>query len=153
MNRRRAIMKKEIPKVTRLSDVETEICEDGIETKFISTDAWDIGLYFMEPGMTTIVFSTEDTDDGTADEWYGHAYEFYYILKGEFVVWYGSSTADLRRRKAESIVLKEGDAVSYPPNWKYVVQCTSKIPGAFLWGKTAPLKGAKTRIIPPRRTI
>jgi hypothetical protein len=57
------------PSVARLSDVSTVVFKDGLDTKFVSNSAWDLGMYFMEPGMTTIVFSTEEKDDGTAEEW------------------------------------------------------------------------------------
>jgi mannose-6-phosphate isomerase-like protein (cupin superfamily) len=147
-------MKKvQIPSVTRLSDVKTQICDDGIETDFVSTEVWDLGLYFMEPGMTTIVFSTEEKDDGTADEWYGWAYEFYYIVQGEFTVWYSRDADELRKKRAKSLVLREGDVASYPPNWKYMVQNTGKIPGSFFWGKTRARQGVKVRLIPPKRII
>jgi mannose-6-phosphate isomerase-like protein (cupin superfamily) len=146
-------MKDQVPSVTRLSDVQTEIGADGAETRFVSTECWDLGLYFMEPGMTTIVFSTEEEDDATADEWYGWAYEFYCIVQGEFTVWYGKKADDVRRRKSPKLLLRQGDVASYPPNWKYMVQNTSKIPGSFFWGKTAPLRGVNQRLIPFTRKI
>ena len=136
---------KHEPSVTRIDGVKTEVYKDGIQTKYVSTEAWDLGLYFMEPGMTTIVFSTESEDDGTADEWYGRAYEFYYIVQGEFTVWYDKDADVLRKRDGKKIILREGDVVSYPPEWKYMVQNTGKIPGSFFWGKTPPPEGAKVR--------
>lgn len=141
------------PSVSRLSGARTEVFDDGSETRFVSNDVWDIGMYFMEPGMTTIVFSTEGADDGTADEWYGSAYEFYYIVVGQFTVWFGKGADELRRRKGSSLVLNEGDVASYPPGWKYMVQNTGKIPGTFLWGKTTPRKGEKMRLNEPLKII
>ena len=141
------------PSVTRLSDVSTESYKDGLETKFVSNSAWDLGMYFMEPGMTTIIFSTEANDDGTAEEWYGSAFEFYYIVTGQFTVWFAKKANDLRKKKASSLVLNEGDVASYPPGWKYMVRNTGSIPGAFFWGKTAPHKGAKVRLIRPLKSI
>jgi mannose-6-phosphate isomerase-like protein (cupin superfamily) len=141
------------PSVTRLSDVSTEVFKDGLETRFVSNEAWDLGMYFMEPGMTTIIFSTEETDDGTADEWYGSAFEFYYIVVGQFKVWFEKDAGKLVKKEAPSLVLKEGEVASYPPGWKYMVQNTGKVPGAFFWGKTAPPPGAKVRLNKPSRVI
>lgn len=135
------------PSVTRAEDVKTEVYKDGMLTKYVSNEAWDLGLYFMEPGLTTIVFSTESNDDGTADEWYGRAYEFYFIVQGEFTVWFGKDAESLMNRNGPKFVLKEGDVASYPPEWKYIVQNTGKIPGSFFWGKTQPPKDAKMREI------
>jgi len=141
------------PNVTRVENVKTEVYRDGMLTKYVSNEAWDLGLYFMEPGLTTIVFSTESEDDGTADEWYGRAFEFYHIVQGEFTVWYGKDAESLRKREARKIVLHEGDVVSYLPEWKYMVQNTGKIPGTFFWGKTQPPKDAKMREIEMLRLI
>ncbi len=146
-------MDDETPSVTRVSDVRTEVYDDGLQTNFVKTKAWDLGMYFMEPGLTTIVFSLEETDDGTADEWYGPSYEFYRILEGEFTVWYGKDADELRKKAGPSITLGEGDVVSYPPGWKYIVQNTGKIPGSFFWGKTAPKPGVRMRELEPTKTI
>jgi mannose-6-phosphate isomerase-like protein (cupin superfamily) len=141
------------PSVKRLSEVSTEVYKDGLETKFASNSAWDLGMYFMEPGMTTIIFSTEEKDDGTADEWYGSAFEFYYIITGQFTVWFAKKTADLKKKRAPRLMLNEGDVASYPPGWKYMVKNTGVIPGAFFWGKTAPRKEVKVRLIKRLKTI
>lgn len=146
-------MDEEQPSATKVSDVRTEVYKDGLQTIFVKNKAWDLGLYFMEPGMTTIVFSLEETDDGTADEWYGPSYEFYRIVQGTFTVWYGKDATDLRKRSGPNIVLREGDVVSYPPGWKYVVQNTGKIPGSFFWGKTAPKAGIRLREFEPSKII
>ena len=140
-------MEEAEPSVTRVGDVKTEVYRDGKLTKYVSNEAWDLGLYFMEPGMTTIVFSTESEDDRTAEEWYGRAFEFYYIVQGEFTVWYGKDAEALRKHEGKKMVLREGDVVSYLPEWKYMVQNTGNIPGVFFWGKTAPPKGTDQREI------
>lgn len=146
-------MEESKPNVTRVEEVKTEVYKDGMLTKYVSNDAWDLGLYFMEPRLTTIVFSTESDDDGTADEWYGKAFEFYYIVQGEFTVWYGKDADKLRKRESEKLVLREGDVASYVPEWKYMVQNTGSIPGVFFWGKTAPPKGTGVREIEMVRLI
>ena len=43
------------------------------------------GLYFMEPGSQTTTFSLESEDDGTADEYYGPCFEFYFLISGEIL--------------------------------------------------------------------
>ena len=40
------------------------------------------GLYWMDPGVQTTVFSLESSDDGTGDEHYGPVFEFYYLISG-----------------------------------------------------------------------
>ena len=146
-------MEEEKPSVTRVSDVLTEVYKDGLQTTFVKNKGWDLGLYFMEPGMTTIVFSLEETDDGTADEWYGPSHEFYMITQGVFTVWYGKDANDLRRKNGPNMTLNEGDVVSYPPGWKYVVQNTGRIPGSFFWGKTAPKPDIRMREFEPSKII
>ena len=146
-------MEEEKPSVTRVADVRTEVYKDGLQTTFVKNRAWDLGLYFMEPGMTTIVFSLEETDDGTADEWYGPAYEFYMIIQGVFTVWYGKDANGLRKKDGKTIVLNEGDVASYPPGWKYIVQNTGNVPGSFFWGKTAPKEGIRMREFEPSKII
>ncbi|MGQ9587807.1 MAG: cupin domain-containing protein [Thermoplasmata archaeon] len=141
------------PSAVRLADTTTVVFDDGIATSFISSDVWDLGLYFMEPGMDTIVFSLEQKDDGTADEWYGPSHEFYYILSGEFTISYDTDAQRLKKRKSPNYVVRPGDAFAFPPGWKYQVRCSSDIPGSFFWGKSAPPKGVKERLIPPVRTL
>ena len=141
------------PVAVRLEDAKTVVFNDGIASSFISSDVWDLGLYFMEPGMDTIVFSLEYKDDGTADEWYGPSHEFYYILTGEFTISYDKSASRLRKKKGRRLVVKAGEAFAFPPGWKYQVQNTSKMPGSFFWGKSAPPKGIKERLIPPVKTL
>ncbi len=140
-------MDKSEPKAIRLSDIKTYVYKDGLLTTFVSTDVWNLGLYFMEPGMDTIVFSLEEDDDETADEWYGPIHEFYLILVGEFTVWYGKDAEQLRKKVGPRFVLKAGDVVSYPPGWKYIVQNTGKVPGTFFWGMSAAPKGTERREI------
>ena len=141
------------PGPVRLSDTKTVVFEDGIAKSFISSVAWDIGIYFMEPGMDTIVFSLEKEDDGTADEWYGPSHEFYYVLTGEFTISYDRDASRLRNKKSPKSVVHAGDAFAFPPGWKYQVQNTSKLPGSFFWGKSKPPKGVEERLIPPVKTV
>lgn len=146
-------MKAEKPRVIRLSDVKTDFYKDGVDTQIASNEAWDLGMYFMEPGMDTIVFSLEEEDDGTAEEWYGASYEFYFILVGEFTVWYGKDAEQLRKKVGPCLVLKAGELASYPPGWKYLVQNIGKIPGTFFWGKSAVPKGVTPRENPALKSI
>jgi len=146
-------MVEEKPRVVRLSDVKTEVYEDGLQTLFVSTPAWDLGLYFMEPGMDTIIFSLDEKDDGTADEWYGASYEFYYIVVGEFRVWYGKNAEEIKTKSGPSLDLRQGDLASYPPGWKYLVQNVGKIPGCFFWGKSTVPEGVTPRENSPVKII
>ena len=136
------------PKVVEMTDWQTMVYPDGTMTTMLSVDGVGaIGLYFMEPGQETIVFSLEDEDDGTADEWYGPCHEFYYILVGEFTVWLGKNVSKIRNKNAENLLVKEGECVHYPPGWKYLVKNTGKVPGTFFWGISAAPKGTKPREI------
>ena len=66
----------------------------------------EVGLYFMPSGKQTTVFSLEEEDDGTADEYYGPCHEFYYIIVGEFTMYWGEGTSKLRAGVANELVLK-----------------------------------------------
>lgn len=146
-------MQEEVPRAIRLSDVKTGFYKDGIDAIMASTDAWDLGMYFMEPGMETIIFSLEEKDDGDAEEWYGGSYEFYFILMGEFTVWYGKDADQLKKKNGPKLALGAGDLASYPPGWKYLVQNTGKIPGSFFWGKSAVPPGVRPRENEPLKTL
>jgi len=50
----------------------------------------------------------ENTDDGTADEWYGPTQEFYFIIAGEFTVGYDTDAARLRRKDSPRYVVRAG---------------------------------------------
>jgi mannose-6-phosphate isomerase-like protein (cupin superfamily) len=142
------------PKVTEIADWETMVYPDGTMTTIMNVKGVGaIGLYFMKPGLETIVFSTEEEDDGTADEWYGPVHEFYYILVGEFTVWWGKDASKLRNKNAEKLIIKEGQCTHYPPGWKYMVKNTGKIPGTFFWGISSPPKGTKPREIEAVREV
>ena len=104
-----------------------------------------IGLYFMAPGKQTNTFSMEASDDGTADEYYGMCHEFYYILAGEFTMYWGEDVAKLQAGTASKVVLKAGDLGYWPPGWKYAVKNTGKVPGTYFWGLTVPTSGAERR--------
>lgn len=139
------------PMAVRPGDMKTVVFKDGIASSAIATEVWDLGLYFMEAEMDTIVFSLEAKDDGTADEWYGPSHEFYYILSGEFTIRYDTDADRLRKKKSNRFIVRAGDTFAFPPGWKYQVKCTSGFPGSFFWGKSAPPKGVKERLIPPMK--
>jgi len=107
--------------------------------------AGGIGLYFMAPGKQTNSFSMEASDDGTADEYYGMCHEFYYILVGEFTMYWGEDIAKIQAGTANKVLLKAGDLGYWTPGWKYAVKNTGKVPGTFFWGITVPTGGAKRR--------
>jgi len=146
-------MDEKKPEATRLKDVKTQVFRDGLFTNFLSNEVWDLGMYFMEPGLTTIVFSMENEDDGTAEEWYGPIYEFYLIITGEFTVWYGHDAEKLRKKEGPNIVLLPGDVMSYVPGLKYIVQNTGNIPGTFFWGMSASPEGVVKKEIEVIKTI
>jgi len=102
-------------------------------------------ITFMPPGKQTTVFSMEKEDDGTADEYYGPCHEFYYILVGEFTMYWGKDTSKLRTGDANKLVLKAGELGHWTPGWKYSVKNTGDVPGTFFWGLSRPPKGTKTR--------
>lgn len=103
------------------------------------------GLYFMPPGKQTNTFSMEATDDGTADEYYGTCHEFYYILVGEFTMYWGKDVSSIQEGTANKLLLKAGDLGYWPPGWKYSAKNTGKVPGTFFWGITRPPQGIKRR--------
>lgn len=142
------------PKVMEIADWKTMVYKDGTDTVMLHVeDVGTIGLYFMEPGQETIVFSTEPEDDGTADEWYGAIHEFYYILVGEFTVWWGKDASKVRSKNAEKFIIKEGQCTHYPSGWKYMVKNTGKVPGTFFWGASAAPKNTKPREIEAIREV
>ena len=100
-----------------------------------------IGVSHMEPGQETCVFSLEEEDDHTALHYYGPVDEFYYILDGEFTVWWGNDASNLEH----SYRLKKGDCTYYPTGWKYKVKNTGSTPGKFLYFMSQP-EGTKTRL-------
>ena len=54
-----------------------------------------VGVCHTKPGDETCVFAIEEEDDGTVLHHYGPADEFYYILEGEFTLWWGTDAANL----------------------------------------------------------
>ena len=97
----------------------------------------DIGVCYMEAGDETCVFGLEEEDDGTALHHYGPCDEFYYILYGEFTVWWGKDADNLD----EFYELKEGDCAYYPTGWKYKVKNTGSSPGKFFYYMSSPRHG------------
>ena len=100
----------------------------------------NIGVCHMQPGDETVVFALEAHDDGTAPHHYGPCDEFYYILAGEFTVWWGTNASALEA----SYVLKKGDCTYYPTGWKYKVKNTGDVPGKFFYFMSSP-PGIKRR--------
>ncbi len=100
----------------------------------------NIGVCHMQPGEETCVFALQAHDDGTTSHHYGPCDEFYYILEGEFTVWWGRNACELN----ESYVLKKGDCTYYPTGWKYKVKNTGDVPGKFFYFLSSP-PGIKRR--------
>ncbi len=57
-------------------------------------DVCSVGVCHTMPGDETCVFALEQDDDRTAPHQYGPADEFYYILDGEFTLWWGTDAAN-----------------------------------------------------------
>jgi mannose-6-phosphate isomerase-like protein (cupin superfamily) len=93
-----------------------------------------IGVCHMEPGDETCVFALEEEDDGTAAHQYGPSDEFYYILDGEFTVWWGKDASKLDN----FYKLAKGDCAYYPIGWKYKVANTGNAPGKFFYYMSSP---------------
>ncbi len=126
------------PRPVRLKDAHVNVSYGGRISLFVHTDCWDTGLMFVQPGNDTAVFSMEETDDGTADEWYGPTQEFYYVVAGEFKVSYDTDAGRLKRKESPSYVVQAGEYAVHPVGWKFQIQCTSPTPGTFLWCKNIP---------------
>ncbi len=94
----------------------------------------DIGVCHMAPGDQTCVFAIEEGVDGTAPHQYAPCDEFYYILEGEFTVWWGKDASKLDN----FYTLKKGDCTYYPTGWKYKVGNTGDSPGKFLYYMSSP---------------
>ena len=103
-------------------------------------DVCSVGVTHMMPGDESCVFALEEEDDGTALHQYGPADEFYYILEGEFTLWWGTNADDLDHSRT----LVVGDCAYYPTGWKYKVMNTGTTPGKFFWVMTTP-PGIKRR--------
>ena len=97
-------------------------------------DVGHFGVCHMEPGDETCVFAIEEEDDGTALHQYGPCDEFYYILEGEFTVWWGTDASNLEK----FYKLTKGDCAYYPTGWKYKVRNTGDSPGKFFYVMTSP---------------
>ena len=104
-----------------------------------------LGLYFMNPGARTNVFSLEDRDDGKAEEYYGAVDEFYYVLVGTFTMNWGTDADHVREGRSESLILRPGDLGYWSRGWKYSVKNTGDAPGTFFWGLTLPPDGSPRR--------
>ena len=100
-----------------------------------------IGVCFMEANQESCVFSLEEKDDGTTLHYYGHADEFYYILEGEFTLWWGKDAENLDNH----FILKKGDCTYFPTGYKYKVKNTGSKPGKYLYFMTTP-EGVQRRL-------
>ena len=89
----------------------------------------------MAPGEETCIFAIQEQDDGTVPHHYGPCDEFYYILEGEFTVWWGSDVDAVD----ENYVLKPGDCTHYNTGWKYKIKITGDGPGRFFYFLTNPM--------------
>ncbi len=110
-----------------------------IKSLFELKDVGHIGVCYMEAGDETCVFALEEEDDETAPHHYGPCDEFYYVLYGEFTVWWGKDAANLD----EFYVLKDGDCAYYPTGWKYKVKNTGSVPGKFSYYMSSPRSGVQ----------
>ena len=126
------------PRAVRIADAAANRHYGGMISLFVNTNCWSTGLMYVEPNNDTSIFSIENEDDGTADEWYGPTQEFYFILAGEFTVQHDTDAARMRRRESPSYVVHAGEYAVHPVGWKYQIRCTSKTPGTFLWCKHIP---------------
>lgn len=130
------------PKIVREADVkifgpghdDSHYISVPIKQFYSLEGVGNVGVCLMEPGDETCVFAIEAEDDGTAPHHYGPCDEFYYILEGEFTLWWGKDASDLDH----SAVLKPGDCTHYPTGWKYKVKNTGDRSGKFVYFLTSP---------------
>jgi len=143
-------MSSEVAKPQVVSEDDVKTVGPGYDDHYITVPIKElyhvehfggVGVCFMEPGMETCVFAIEEEDDNTALHFYGPVDEFYYILEGEFTVWWGKDASNLDH----SYVLKKGDCAYYPTGWKYKVKNTGDIPGKFFYVMTTP-EGVEPRL-------
>ena len=107
---------------------------DAPVRKLISVEGLgDVGICSMEPGMRTVVFSSEEEDDGTAEHYYGPFNEYYYVICGEFAMYYGKDASKMREEASEKIILKPGDLGLWVPGWKYMCKNIGSIPGMYIY--------------------
>ena len=104
------------------------------------------GLYFMPPGAQTTVFSLESEDDGTADEYYGPRFEFYYLLSGELTMNWGKDVESVRRGEGDQLLLGPGDFGRWETEWKFSARNTGEVPAMFFWGLAEAPPGVKERL-------
>lgn len=130
------------PKVMRGRDVpmfgpghdESHYISVPIQQYYSLEGVGNVGVCHMQPGDETCVFAIEDQDDGTVPHHYGPCDEFYYILEGEFTVWWGTDAENLDNH----YVLGPGDCTHYTTGWKYKVRNTGDGPARFFYFLTSP---------------
>ena len=144
-------MKKEKPEPPRVIRADHwKVQPDAISpgctiASMVHGEKQHLGLYFMPPGIQTNLFSLEDHDDRTSEEWYGPCDEFYYVLVGEFTMFWGDDAEAVKTGRSEKMVLTAGDLGYWARGWKYSVRNTGNTPGTFLWGLTFPEEGTPRR--------
>lgn len=116
-------------------------------TEIVDSEGFgEFGLYFMPPGAQTTVFSLESEDDGTADEYYGPCFEFYYLLSGEITMCWGKDAESLRRGEGEHLLLGAGDFGCWEKEWKFSARNTGDVPAMFFWGLAQAPPDVKERL-------
>ncbi len=136
------------PQVRRAADVpmfgpghdESHYISVPIQQYYSIDGVGNVGVCHMEPGDETVVFAIEAQDDGTAPHQYGPCDEFYFVLDGEFTVWWGTDAENLDSH----FVLHPGDCTHYTTGWKYKVRNTGDHPARFFYFLTNP-PGIKRR--------
>ncbi|MDH5450561.1 MAG: hypothetical protein OEZ21_04180 [Candidatus Bathyarchaeota archaeon] len=131
-------LKLELPRKVNIKEVKSSIGKGipGLSTKTLISvkGLGEVGICSMEPRMRTVVFSGEEEDDGKSDHYYGPFHEFrYYIICGEFTLYWGKDESKVRKGTSEKIVLKPGDALHLTPGWKYLVKNTGVESGMFFY--------------------
>jgi mannose-6-phosphate isomerase-like protein (cupin superfamily) len=134
------------PKIVRMADWKTVVYPHATLAYLNRVEGvGNTGLWIMKPGTETRVFSLEDEDDGTTGAWFRACHEFYYVLVGEFTVWWGTDATKIKSKKTDKFVVKEGEYLHLARGWKYMTTNTGKVPGTLFWGMTSPPKGTKIR--------
>ena len=107
------------------SDSQMERMQDGAH----------LTVPFRQEGQGGFSLVTVDFAPGYLLPKHSHSSDcLYYILEGEFTVWWGKDASKLDN----FYTLKKGDCAYYPTGWKYKVGNTGDSPGKFLYYMTSP---------------
>ena len=93
-----------------------------------------LGASWSDPGERTNIWSFEADDSaiGEHDHHYGEVDEFYYVVRGRFMLrWWRGDGADEVNGFAE---FGADDAVHLPPGWRYQLENIGDEPGFFIYG-------------------